>query len=1100
MLVDPNPTTPDPATRRLDALIDAFRRYGWIALFVTICVVLGRAESADLTLETFRDRVVSKATAEGVDIGARTQLFATSVALFAVLFPAVLLLAAWLRRVFSSETFKVLEALSIAGVALWLARAFTFDTTVALDLVIALGCAFLVIGILDSRIFRRAAHSEASAYAFALGLAAFGCAIVRSDFGKRPTAEDPLWDPWFVFQAAVVLHVLVRLLAWRRDETKSALALSALAPALLVFAWIPWVSLLRNECYLVLNNNGYTGTLPRTIHQALLVALGAWLLFGVVRRFRDQRIHSLAGPLESRALPLLAFGITSIGFYYPLQEWPIDLFEPANAGLFVQQLFDFGRLPFIETFNAHGLADSFWSFVYRALHGPEEVVGQYEFVNRALGSVLIYAALRRVTGNAYLAIFVALLAPFRTDVFPSYCELALATYFVLAWYLARPDFVRSIALAFYCAFVFLWRLDMGAATLLATAFTLVGTWITTPSFRPRLLHLCGAGAICGAFFAAMLFLLAALRDVDALRLLLRLKHVIGSSQGFGIAVARTFDPTVYWHLAVMPLLVLSIVILALLSTRVRALTQVRPEVRLFVLFAAGYYFANYQRGLVRHTFWEIGNVYLLSFGFAVILASIYGVPNLSSKSRAVAFLAVGSLLVGCFGLQGDLPERSDRYETAFSRAEKHRRFSWHVDYVTWRIDRSPYSKSLERRHYGAVLEFVANSLKDDQTFLDLTSSPMLYAMAKRRSPHYLNHLFLAHDQWLQKDAAQEFRRHDIPFVFAWMDPQLSQLDRVEANHHNSGDSIHNSVRQWIFYEWLHRHYEPWRLVQRWETWRRKDWVSPVPPGGSDDREILAAKPQPDSPTIVLARAPQAQLFLTNPERAPYLRFRGSTPVDTRIQVTISFVDGAADSTALSRELVLPAGERDSYWTLPYDAVWRPMRSITIVAPRGVVDDVALRDVIASDFTSMPKLLTEEICPSLGKVAWLWANADSDGALSRPVLRQLTVSPSQSPGAKGPRAGDTRMFFGKLEEPFDPVYVHLRLNRTDPNVKDSGIVWGRDERSIGRMNFDLHGEGPQDYLLRISGQFSWAVGQCNWLMVVLPESGVTVESAQIRKGD
>jgi len=33
---------------------------------------------------------------------------------------------------------------------------------------------------------------------------------------------------------------------------------------------------------------------------------------------------------------------------------PTDLFEPGNPGLFVQQFFEFGRLPFLETFNAHG--------------------------------------------------------------------------------------------------------------------------------------------------------------------------------------------------------------------------------------------------------------------------------------------------------------------------------------------------------------------------------------------------------------------------------------------------------------------------------------------------------------------------------------------------------------------------------------------------------------------------------------------------------------------------------------------------------------------------------------------------------------------------
>src|SRR5262249_38035042 len=145
--------------------------------------------------------------------------------------------------------------------------------------------------------------------------------------------------------------------------------------------------------------------------------------------------------------------------------------------------------------------------------------------------------------------------------------------------------------------------------------------------------------------------------------------------------------------------------------------------------------------------------------------------------------------------------------------------------------------SYDEHHYRAFTEFAAQMLTPRQTFLDLTNSPMLYALAHRRSPHYLNHLYLAHDEHLQLSELAEIQRNDVPLVLAWMEDDEAGRDGVIANNYTFGDSVHDSVRHWLIREGLQASYEPWCIVQRWQVWRRKNWLAPAAPEGSDQREL-----------------------------------------------------------------------------------------------------------------------------------------------------------------------------------------------------------------------------------------------------------------------
>jgi len=693
-------------------------------------------------------------------------------------------------------------------------------------------------------------------------------------------------------------------------------------------------------------------------------------------------------------------------------------------------------------------------------------------------------------------------------------------------------------------------------------------------------------AVCGGAF----FALAAARGVDAFHVLHALRHIVDSNQAFGRPeIAREYDPSVYWHLAVFPIGVLAVAVLAFAAVRAREkFGPAELFAPIFVLYGAAYYFANFQRGLVRHTWIEVGNVYLLSFGFAVLCTSIYLATSLAPHTKALLFLGVASVLSGSFGLQGPLPANASNYASTWQQALTKRTSTRPVEFVPSVIDRSPTTPFIERRHFAAMRAFVADHLTPAQTFLDLTNSPVLFLITHRRSPQYLNHLLLAGDQWLQRSELTEFARNDIPFVLAAADPDLAALDGVQAGMHNYGDSVHSSVRQWLFQEWLHRGYEPWCVVQRWIVWRRKDWLAPVQPIGTGVRHLAQAQCDAGARQVVLHGATdQAPLARLEPDRIAYLRLDGVATERGSIALRLALSDEHGARRDVVRSLVVEPGDTPRFWTLPCDLGRSTLQSLEIDATQDSAFElrqVVLDDAVAADYATIADRLKLRVTPDLGQAAWLWANRDDGHALAQPVLRELWPASAEAQRSELPLALDARDFprfsrgigvkhaafmlggsdyahvpavgahvrfasgaervverielprvyvsgsaldpesdgaphevmliadqavlsrnsphlrFEPLDDSAQPCYVALRITRLAREVREAAIVWGAGDRSLGRLDFTLRGDGPQDYLLRVSSQASWARAPCDWIDVPTDNGAFELVAARIIAGD
>jgi hypothetical protein len=351
---------------------ELLRRWGWVALFVAGSLVTLWIQAADFTLRDFPGRALSWATADGYSIGARTGLYGRSLVLFAAAFVAALYALRALERWLAAGTRELLTGLSLAGTSLLVAHVFMIDTWTALNLVTGLWLAALAMGLCERALGRGAFPEPRAAVLACLVLGMLWVPFLVDDHDPREGPSGSRWLDWGLaagaFATWIVLGLVARVLAPERRVRTVTIALGLLASGALA----PLVSVLSTEAYVTLNNRDVHALTPFQVELSVLglVALGLGLL--VARARRSASGFSLERLLARRAFPLLVLGLVVYLLYRPCIEFNEDLFEPANSGLMLQQLWDFGRLPFIETFDAHGLSDSIMGLVWRVLQGTRD--------------------------------------------------------------------------------------------------------------------------------------------------------------------------------------------------------------------------------------------------------------------------------------------------------------------------------------------------------------------------------------------------------------------------------------------------------------------------------------------------------------------------------------------------------------------------------------------------------------------------------------------------------------------------------------------------------------------------------------------------------
>jgi len=984
----------------------AVRDHGWTILAAVIGVVATLVLTADFTWGDFDRRQIGIASLENYDVRARTRLFPLVLAAAFGTFALLAWLLPRLQRKTGRELFAALEAAFLPGVLL--AFLYTFRQYSPGAWVLTPAFALLILAVWGMEraglVNRRA--TDLGRDALWLGSIAFAFFFAIVEFSADPVALPPtLWSlPVLILGGGIVIH-LVRWVASRRStEEASRAAHDRFVHATSLFAALPVCVALYRELFLVLNNRGYTSIDPGTIRIAVFGGLLAWIAWRFVRgpRIVDGTRLDVEGVLGRCVFPWLLVGLSVVSYWEPTIWLSDDFFESGNAALFVQQWADFGKIPFIEMFNAHGFSDSLFAFVERIVSGVYRPSWQlYDYFYFVTAGFAVFHLVRRILGSAASAMFVWMALPYVDQLFHPIPVHGVVLVFAVVWIARQKTVAAWWAFGLLIAFSFAWRLDIGFAGTIAALVSLIAVKMCASGYRiPWRGLLVGAGATV-ATMLVVIGVACALCGYSLSGWLADMALVTNSNQGFGSTrIAEELTEIVLWHLYVMPLIMIALAVWLVARSRGRLdLTTRAGFVFVACIFLTAFTLANFPRGLVRHTFLENGMAMTSAFTMAVIaFAPAWIFDAARQKTILATFVLISSLLAFNFDLNNPAGRRLDRSGTRFERSVLRAQILPRVEASPVPIDRAPMTARYKQRHLERIGEFVDTALTADQTFFDISSSPLLYFHLRKPSPHWLNHLLLAYDDGLQKRALEEWERWDTPVVLMPFSHEMAKTDAVHA--WDSLDGVEMRLRLFRLFEHVYGNYQPYGQLDRWPVWTRKDWMQPAPPRGDDvrteltwtpagvDRE-LALEGQPTTRVVIGDSAPaRVTAIPASWKRARFVKVVGSADVATTLALEWSTGDGER-FLAETRTLQWPADARERYYLLPGHRGERTLKHFTLRAGAGLdLARVEIQSLVSRESFEITQSSQAPDVSSWGHLAHLWAEHDPEIRLDLPVLRAL----------------------------------------------------------------------------------------------------------------
>lgn len=528
---------------------------------------------------------------------------------------------------------------------------------------------------------------------------------------------------------------------------------------------------------------------------------------------------------------LLVVAIISCGFltlYEPTLPVNIDLFEPANPGLMIQQYREFGKIPWLQNFNAHGFSDALFGFLYTAIHGASELNWQFfDFMPRIIEIVLGYAALAWLLRSRWSAAWFVLFFPFTNVLFPQYATMMLFGVFALAYAITRPSWkswATAVVAVLACV---LWRIDAGAALAVAAVVLSFGFLVyhgVQKHWKHVFVPIAVTSSIAIVAIAALLGSLFVL-GIHPAQWIQDLLAILNSDQTFGYpGILRESTPISVFLMQLVVLPVVATVVVTVAWVKYRKLFSPAQWVVLSALLIMSFFLTT--RGLVRHTFIEGITEYYTQFGlFILVVVSIRFLSLYGRMQGAWATLCAyigATIFVFMWGLPTPSIGQAGTSAIAFSSFAESawERFDRVVDpFYTIQTPanipiRSITSDAWKSDAYGVMNAFVSENLTESQTFFDFSNAPMLYYFLNKELPIYANHQMIMHDAYLQQRTIGQIKEYDVPVVvYRAVAPNTYVLDGVSPHD-----------RYALLDEYIQSTYHPYAVMNGREVWIRNDWT------------------------------------------------------------------------------------------------------------------------------------------------------------------------------------------------------------------------------------------------------------------------------------
>jgi hypothetical protein len=536
---------------------------------------------------------------------------------------------------------------------------------------------------------------------------------------------------------------------------------------------------------------------------AILLATVSVLIY-----FYDRNTKSKILLIENIFLPIFIFTVTLFSSHINIIEMQkgFDTFHHGENLLSLQQFVNFGKIPFIDLYPTHGLSYFASQLIYILLNGYTVVSPWlFEWIKTSIEILVLYYFLKKITSPIFASIIItfypflgifggkSLNYGYNSDFTITYYLLPLFIAAVFAWLIAKRTRVRLITLWLSVIAIGLWRIDFGIAAIISLVFLII-IEARNEEFRKSLPGFLKPTVIFfGGIFSIFIFtsILKSENPVNLLSLIIFFVKIQSQSQGL-LSIAAGITQVSFWQYFILPAVsVFYIVYYIYVNFSVKKTNTTQ----LLLVFVAIISLVISIRSVQRQSLATIGyNPYL--FGFLLATLPVF-VKGKFTEKGAVATVAI------IFIYQMFFPN----YTTLI----KEKRM---VELRNWKWGESRVNGNTSQ--FKNLLNYLGNNLEGEQTFLDLTSSPLLYVYANKEFVNYLIPSAYITSDLIQEDSIRRinkfYEKGLLPFV----------IFRQKEYFANNIDGVPNELRSYKVYEYLYERYEPFGNIDGYQLWKAKD--------------------------------------------------------------------------------------------------------------------------------------------------------------------------------------------------------------------------------------------------------------------------------------
>jgi len=776
-------------------------------------------DNYNFELNSFADRTIGISVFERIDISQRSFLYVKLIIIFLILYPVSNLIFHKIDSIVQSKVIKnILLNLTASSTFLLVYQYFQknslyFDLSVVLLFLSTLICCLLFF-----RIVFKKTHSIyykiTNNYNF----------IVLS----LMLPIVPFFIRWILTKGTFTFkheHFLIYAIFWtlfwcftyfftKVFSKKNILPFtnSVLAGAIPLM-FIPASVVLSNELQFTLSNT----TLYQSVYKYSFASMVTLILFSIVIFVISffKKTYDFKSIASKLYLPIFISTLVIFKIHSNFIELPIhvDMFHHGENLISVQQLFTYNKIPFIDIYPTHGISYFVPQFLYSLVNGYKAFEPWlWEWVTKIIEVLLLYFVFKKITNSFFAAILISFLPilsvfggsrfvyGYDTTLLSTYYFMSFLPFLVLTWMLKKPDLKRILIYWFTCLFLFLWRVDFGISNIIAglAILTIILIGQKYGQLRSMIKQKNIFLSIGIVFILGLLsfFTISIITDIPIYEIIIQnLKFISIQSISQGLPAMAgpnlQFSFFQYFLLPMIGIFYILIFVTKIFTKKNYAFNNKDILLVSIALFSLIISIRSTQRqtlavlGLNQYFFVFLG----LCIPFYVKRYKIFSIFLFIIMLFLYQILFPNNLILAKGGKQ--------------------------VAQYEW-VNKESRIK-INDNQYRNITNFINNNLGVDQTFVDLTSSPLLYVTTNREFINYFIPNTYYTSESIQKIILENlniaFSDNKIPIV----------IFKQPIAAANLIDTVPNEVRSYRIYEYIYKNYLPIGEVDNYSIWTKRGY-------------------------------------------------------------------------------------------------------------------------------------------------------------------------------------------------------------------------------------------------------------------------------------